>query len=214
MLATVCGVVLALGLSGAPKESTLALPALESAVLRANPALVEARAMADAAHARIASARAPEDPMVDAMLAPASIGSSEVPTGYSVEVAQSLSFLGRSGAWHTRAAAEADESAAGARATVLDVLRETRAAFADYAVAFRTQALTREMRGAVDRMHDAALARYAAASTGASDALRAEAEIAMLDHAIDDADAERRAAVAALNALLHRAPDAPLPPPG
>src|SRR5512138_2996233 len=74
---------------------SLDLNALETAVLGRNPSLASMRAAWEATEARAVVAGAWDDPRVEGMVAPRSLGASDVDPGWSVEVSQMVPLFGQ-----------------------------------------------------------------------------------------------------------------------
>ncbi|HYM81298.1 MAG TPA: TolC family protein [Candidatus Limnocylindria bacterium] len=194
-------------------DSTLDLERLERAVLERNPTLAAARAAVDEARARADRAGALEPPMLDAMVAPRSLGSDNVDAGYRIGLTQRLPLFGQRGL--ERRASREGIPVAEAQAAVerLELLSETRAAFFQYYRVARARQTNEEQTALVDLLRRSALARYSAGTAEQSDPLQAEVERAMLEHDAAVLERERIVAEARINTLLHRAPADPLPDP-
>ena len=187
--------------------------ALIDAALRRNPGLAAARSAWQAALARHPQATAFDDPMLDGVLAPRSLGSDGVATGYRVGLSQKLSFPGKRGLRGEQALAEADASAQEYAAERLALAVAASQLFDEYYLAARASEQNARHLALVGDLSQAALARYESGSGSQQDALLAEAELAELLHAEIQRETSQRRAIARINALLHRLPDAPLPPP-
>lgn len=183
------------------------------AVLNANPSIEVARQSWKAALARVRQAGAFDDPMIEVSMAPLSIGSSNARFGYEVGISQQLPWFG------TRAL-ERDVMKAEAAATESD-LATTRRELAmtalllydDYYVAFRSLEINAQHVELMKSMRAAATAQFEAGRGSAQDALQAEAELTHMEHDAVTLSSARDVVLAQMNELLHRDPDAPLPPP-
>ena len=195
-----------------------ALPRLERdalirSVLERNPSLAAAREAWRAASFRPIQARALPDPMVSYGFAPLSIGSEEVSFGQEVEVSQALPFPGK-----RRVRAAAAEAEAGAaweeyRAARLELATAAALLFADYYLVDRAMEINTEHLRLLDELRAVATARYAAGLVPQQEPLQAEVEAVELLHRQVELRAERAVVTARINALLHRRPGEPLPPP-
>lgn len=195
---------------GAP---ALARAALVAEVLRRNPSLESARQAWRAALARPAQARALEDPRLGASVAPWSLGSSAVDAAYTFEISQALPFPGKRSLREEVALAEAEATARDYEATRHRVALLASRFFDDYYLAGRAAEINAQHVALLDQLQSAALARYEAGEATQQDPLQAESEKAMLDHEQILRETDRRIAAERINALLHRRPELPLPPP-
>lgn len=182
----------------------LSLAALERVVLERNPGVTQARAAWAEARARVEVAGAFEDPMVDVMVAPRSFHSSAVEPAWRVELTQALPLFGQRGLRRASARYEARSAEEELRMMRLDLVQMTRAAYYEYYRIARSQEANRELAMLLGRMRRVALARYAAGTVEQQDPLRADVELAMLDHEVVTLDRQRLVVVAMLNTLMHR----------
>src|SRR5438552_3204329 len=88
-----------------PTDSTLSLDWVERTVLVRNPSLSAMRAAWRAARARADQAGALEDPMLDAMVAPRSVGNGSMDAAYRVGITQRYPLFGQRGLRRLAAAA-------------------------------------------------------------------------------------------------------------
>jgi outer membrane protein TolC len=186
--------------------------AVVRAVLARNPSVAAAHEGLRAALAEIPQATALDDPMVGYELAPLSVAG-DVPLGHLVSVRQKLPFPGK-----RRLAGEAALAAAAAAAAEIGVIRLELAELAsalydDYYVATRALEINAHHRTLFEQIKKSAEAQYIAGRAAQQDPIQAEVEIAQLDRERIMFESEREQIVARLNGLLHRAPNAALPPP-
>ncbi|HEX6900599.1 MAG TPA: TolC family protein [Thermoanaerobaculia bacterium] len=186
--------------------------ALVRAVLERNPNLQAAREAWRAAAARPAQVRSLEDPTVSYGIAPLSIGS-DVDFGQELEVSQMLPYPGKRRVRSAMAEAEAETAREQYRAARLELATAAALGFDDYYRVHRALEINAEHRRLLDELHEIATARYAAGLVPQQEPLQAEVEAAELMHRDVQLRAERTMVKARLNALLHRRPDAGLPPP-
>ena len=187
---------------------------LLEAVLARNPDLPAQRAAWEAARARIAQAGALDDPMLSYTIAPQTLGASGLDFGHKFRVSQRLPWPGKRALRRDVARFEADaaqEAIAGVR---LRLIEETQVAYADWYYVHAAIRVNQVNKSLLEEFRDIAQIKYAAGRASKQDALRAEVEVALLEHR--DVVLERRRAEvrAVLNTLLQRQPDASLPPPG
>jgi len=188
-------------------------PVLVQRVLDHNPNVRAARYAWRAALARYPQVTALDDPMLSAGVAPRSFGSSTVDGAYNVGLSQALPFPGKLRLKGEAALGEAEAAAHDFEAVRLRLAAMASMLFDDYYVAARTLELNGEHIALLESFQKIATARYEAGQAAQQDPIQAEVE---LSHALHDKilfGTGMRVVVEQINALLHRAPSAPLPPP-
>jgi outer membrane protein TolC len=203
------------------RDDALALeraPALERGplvreVLRRNPTLAAARAAVQEAVARYPQDTAFDDPMLGYMVGPRSFGSSAVDDAHRVELSQALLWPGKRRLRGESALALAEAAEGDLAALRLELALEASRLLDDYGIAARALEINAQHQALLDELRAVALARYEAGQASQQDPLQAETELAELLHAEVEIRAALRGAQQRLNALLHRDPDAGLPPP-
>jgi outer membrane protein TolC len=196
-----------------PTDSTLTLAWVEHTALARNPSLAAMHDTWHVAAARGDQAGALEDPMLDGMLAPRSLGTSAVEPAYRVGITQQFPIFGQRGLRRRAARDEAEAAASDFETARLDLLRDVRQAYFDFYRVCRGQETNRELVGLMSESRRVALAKYASGTVGQIDPLQAETELAMLDHDGVVLGQQRRMALARLRALLHLPQGTPLPEP-
>ena len=186
-----------------PTDSTLSLGWVERTALVRNPSLSAMREAWRAARARADQAGALEDPVLDAMVAPRSVGNGTMDAAYRVGITQRFPLFGQRGLRHVAAAAEGDVAAGDLAAARLDLLRDVRDAYYEYYRVGRAEETNRELVELMRQFRKVALAKYSAGTVGQPDPLQAEAELVMLDHQAVVLGQQHRVIVARLRALLH-----------
>jgi outer membrane protein TolC len=194
-------------------SSVLERGALLAAVAARNPGLAAARQAWEAAEARAPQERALDNPMVSYGLAPLSVASSDVPFGQEIEVRQPLSWPGRRTARGAQAEAEAEVALQDSRELLLELTDEASRMYDDWYLVHRALEVNDQHRQLLETFREVAAARYSAGLAPQQDPIQAEVEAAKLLQEREDLDAELRGTRARLNALLHRRPELPLPPP-
>ncbi len=193
-------------------DSGFTRAALVREVQRRNPGLAAARAAVEAARARIPQESALEDPVFSYALGPQSFGSSMVNDAHMVELRQPLPIPGTLGLRAARAEAAADATGFDAETTSLG-LAVLACTLYDRAYSIERELSVNETHERLlAEIHEIALARYGAGTGERDAALEVELERAELEHRRIELDAERKIVRARINALLHRAPAAALPP--
>ena len=185
---------------------------LAAAVAEQNPSLEAARQAWRAASARVPRERALANPMVSYSLAPLSIGS-DVSFGQEIEVRQALPYPGKREARAALAEAEAGAAFEDYREALLELTARAGTLAADWYLVHRALEINEQHLRLLDGFREVAAARYAAGLAMQQDPLQAEVESAKLLQMGAELEAQRRVIAARINALLHRDPGAPLPPP-
>ncbi|WP_394846808.1 TolC family protein [Pendulispora brunnea] len=195
------------------ETSALDRPSYVRAVLQRNPTIESARHGWRAAIARIKQAGSFEDPMVDLSVAPLSIGSSSVRTGYEVGISQKLPWFGKRNLESAVASAEAGAAKSDFEATRRELALTASVLYDQYFVAVRSQEINAQHIALVRTLRAGATAQFEAGRASVQDPLQAEAELTHLEHDAVILTSQREVIVAQMNELLHRDPELPLPPP-
>lgn len=182
-------------------------------VLRRNPSLESARQGWRAAIARIRGAAALDDPAVSMNVAPLSIGSSTARFGWDATVSQRVPWPGKLGLDEAVARAEADAARSDFEATRRELALTASLLFDDYFALVWSIEINQHHVALMRSMQAAATAQYESGRGSAQDPLQAEFELTHMEHDTVILASQRDVTVAQMNELLHRAPEAPLPPP-
>jgi outer membrane protein TolC len=204
--------------AGVADDRSLTAPVLERAafvqvVLRRNPSLASARQAWRAAVARTRRSGVLDDPRIEGGLAPLSIGSSTVRAGWEATVSQRLPWPGKLGLDEAVARAEADAARSDLEASRRELALTAALLFDDYFVDARSIEINAHHVTLMRSMQAAATAQVAAGRGSAQDPLRAEFELTQMERDAFVLASRRDVTVAQMNELLHRAPEAALPPP-
>jgi len=200
------------------------LEALISHAISVSPTIAAARHRVDAARARVGPAGARPDPKLMAGIqnqplgreAPATFAHG-VPTGgpdpmtmHVAGISQTIPYPGKL-ALRTQAA-ERDVEAATATLedAQLGVIRDVRAAYYELAYLDQALAITEQSRGLLSNIIQVTESHYAVGSGTQQDILKARLAISQLAQSANALQEQRRAQVAALNALLDRTSDTPI----
>ena len=186
--------------------------ALVRTVLERNPSLEAARQAWRAAQARVPQARALADPMLSFGIAPLSLlpGS---PPGQTLELRQDLPYPGKRDLRGRMAEAEAEMVLSDYSMARLELAATAALLFEDYRLVHRAIEINQDHLRLLEDLREAAAARYAAGLASQQDPIQAEIEgTGLLERGIE-LEAEREGLMARINALLHRRPGLPLPPP-
>lgn len=178
-----------------------------------NPNLESLAAAWRAAVARYPQAISLDDPMFMAMVAPASFGSDEVDTGYTLQGSQKFPWFGKRAARGWRATAAANAARFDLEDARLQLEEMTLAAYYDYYLVRRQLELNVENLDVLRQFHDTAQSRYRTNQVTQQDVLQADVELANLELRRIELDQLDRVAQARINVLLRVDPTAPLPAP-
>jgi outer membrane protein, heavy metal efflux system len=186
---------------------------LVAAVLKRNPDLEAARAAWEAAVQRVPQARSLMDPELSYGIAPLSVFSDDAPFGNVVEARQMLPYPGT-----LRLRGEAAEARAAAERQRIEQVRLELARMAadllyDLYLVERSLAINAEHVRLLEELKESATTRYASGLVPQQVPLQAEVELTHLVHRDVTLGTARSLVTARLNALLHRPPASPLPPP-
>jgi outer membrane protein TolC len=187
--------------------------AFVEAVLRRNRTLESAR---QAWRAAVARARQPgvlDDPMIELGIAPLSIGSSSARLGWEATISQHLPWPGKLGLGEAVSRAEADAARSDFEASRRELALTASLLFDDYFLDARSIEINAHHVVLMRTMQAAATAQYEAGRGSAQDPLQAEFELTHMEHDTLILASQRDVTVAQMNELLHRPPEAPLPPP-
>jgi len=154
-----------------------------------------------------------DDPMFMAKLAPQSAASNLTETAYALQLNQKLPWFGKRQLRGAAADADADAALDDAQDTRLQVRLAADLAFYDYFLAHRLLEINQENVRIVAEFRDTAEVRYRTSQVTQQDLLQAELELADLERRRLELVRMQYVALARLNTLLRRWPDAPLPPP-
>ena len=191
----------------------LDLDALERAVLRRNPSLAAMRSAWASMESRAAVAGAWDDPRVEGMIAPRSLGKEMVDPGWSVQITQMVPLFGQRSLMGKANRAMAGAMREDYRAMRLEMVRMARELYYQLYLAARAIEVNRELAGLLDQVRRVALQKYASGTVGQQDALQADVELAMLEHQLAVAVRSRRETQARLRALVHDETDRRFPDP-
>jgi outer membrane protein TolC len=197
----------------APAQVEFCLPEFVAEVQARNPSLQAMFAAAQAAAEKYPQVVALDDPMFNANLAPASLGSSTVEGAYTLELSQKFPWFGKRAARGRSAKADASSAYADAQETRLQLIEAAEQAFFDYYLVARQQDLIRWDTDVMRQFRDTAQSKYRANQVTQQDMLQADVELAQLERRQFELERMNTVAVARINTLLHQPPTASLPPP-
>jgi outer membrane protein TolC len=185
-------------------DERLTIEGLVGAVLEQNPRLRAAQAAAEAAAYRIDPAGSLDDPMLSYVAAPRA-------SDQNFEFSQQLPWPGTLSAREAAAAGEAAAARWSVDSDRLMLAAAAKSAYAEWYFVARALDIHHAVQDLVDELIATAEARYAAGRASRQDVLQAEVERADLKNHRLQLTRQQTAVLARINALLNRAPDAPLP---
>jgi outer membrane protein, heavy metal efflux system len=192
----------------------LTLPTLIAAVLDRNPSMHAAEAAWCAAAERYPQVIALDDPMLQTMLAPATLSTSSASqSSYYVGLAQRIPWHGKRSLRGQIAQWDAQAAAWDAAEVKLRLTIAAQLAFFDLYLVRKERELNRQNVDLMQEFRATAKAKYEANQVSEQDVSAADLELAKLEQTRFELEQSERIAVARINTLLHRAPDHPLPAP-
>jgi cobalt-zinc-cadmium efflux system outer membrane protein len=195
-------------------EAAASLPTLESYAVQHDPAIEAARQASIAARERVPQMRSYENPEVGYSPDTGRMPQTRAgPQEQAVNLSQRIPFPGK-----LRLRGRVAEEQAGASQEALDamtqeVVRRVRVAYADYYLAFRSLDVIDTTTKLAREFVSIAEARYRVGASPQQDVIRAQEELSRIAAERVGAEADRQSALGGLNAVLDRAPRAPLGPP-
>jgi outer membrane protein TolC len=183
---------------------------LASWVLEANPGLAAIEAAAEAATYRIDPAGSLDDPMLSYAVAPLTAGGDQS-LNQSVDFSQKIPWPGTLAARESTARFEAIAAERDADSLRLRVTAQAKSAHAEWWFIDSALDIHHATRAQLDDLIATARTRYASGRAQKQDVLQAEVERAELDKHLLGLLRQRATVRARINALLNRAPGAPLP---
>lgn len=194
-------------------HDALRLDALIDAALRRNPSITAMQQAWRAMRARVPQATSLDDPMLTYAVAPESLSDHAIDDGHEVELSQKLPWPGT---LRLRGrVAEHESEAAGNDVQTLrrQLTVEAARGYYEYYYLHRAIQINRANLQLLGEFQRIAETKYAAGAVTKQDPLQAEVERYHLEHQLISLERMRRVSQARLNTLLHRAPEATLPPP-
>jgi len=194
-------------------EPHLTAANLVQAVLHRNADIPAMQATWQAAKSRIPMATSFDDPMLSYSVAPQTIDNSEVDFAQKITYSQRLPWPGKRDLRGGVARFEAGAAFEGIEQARLNLTEMAQTSHADWYyvhAALRINAINTSL---LETFQNIAEIKYSAGYASKQDTLRAELELALLEHHDIVLERRRRDVLAHLNTLLQRAPDLPLPLP-
>lgn len=194
-------------------RAPLTAEAFTTAVLTDNASLQAMRQAVVAAVAQVKPAGSLDNPMLSVSTAPRTLGMSAGPSG-DVEVSQSFPWWGTLDARREMARADAAARGQDFNTLRLQLTALARGAFADWVYVHRALEINASNLAVIDELRNVARIRYATGQAPQEDVLQADVDRTMLKEQRLQWERELTVAQARMNALLERAPQSTIPPPG
>ena len=195
-----------------PLPAPLSVDAFTEAVLTHNASLEAMRQAVLAAVAQMKPAGRLEDPMLSVSAAPRTFRSAIGASG-DIEVSQALPWWGTLDARRQVARAETEAATHDLDALRLRLADLAREAFSDWAYVHRALQINATNHSVLTELGEVARARYSTGQAPQEDILQADVERSMLKQQRLTWERDQTLAQARMNALLNRAPQAPIPEP-
>ncbi len=190
----------------------LSVEVLVEQVVARNPSLEAMRAAWQAAEARVPQVTSLDDPMVGATIGPATFGSNTLDAAFRVEIAQKYPWFGKRRLRGDHARAEARAAGNDVDDLRLALIEQAKDAFFEFYLVDRALDVNTESLRLLQEFRQNAQARFKVGGS-LQDALQADVEIGREAKQRLTLERMRQVVVARINRLLHRAPEAALPPP-
>ncbi|MFV2055507.1 MAG: TolC family protein [Thiohalomonadales bacterium] len=187
---------------------------LVSAVLHRNSDVPAMQATWQATQARITQAGALDDPMLSYLIAPQTLSQDNMDFGQKFSISQRLPWSGKRGLREKISRFESEASFENITRARLRLTQASQLAFSDWYFVHAALRINKVNQSLLQEFQDIAEIKYAAGRTSKQDVLRAEVEVALLEHRNIVLQTQRREVLSIMNTLLQRRPDLSLPPPG
>ena len=194
-------------------DKELSEAALIREILQRNPQVAQMIAAWEAAGARYPQVTSLDDPAFGTTVAPRTFHSDKQDPGYRVELSQRFPYPGKLHLRGEAARAEADAVGRDVNNVRAQLTQSARTAFYDYFLVNRNREVAEEGLRLLKQFHSTATARYKVGKAPQQDVLQAEVELGAQRERLLNLGRQREVIVARINALMHRAPTSPLPPP-
>jgi cobalt-zinc-cadmium efflux system outer membrane protein len=181
-------------------------------VLSRNPTLAQMSAAVQAAAARYPQVTSLDDPSFSSWVAPASLGSNKVNDSARFEISQKFPYPGKRALRGESASAQTAAAEQDLEDIKLQLVESALAAHAEYYQVERSLEVNREGLQLLDEIRRNATSLYETGKAPQQDVIQVEVEIGRQNERRFTLERTRTVAIARLNTLMNRSPDAPLPP--
>lgn len=183
---------------------------LVSAVLFANPQLKIAQSAWDASLTRIDQTSSFDDPIFSYTTAPLTINSNRSDYGQRIEISQKLPWAGKLTLRSQEAEYQADAVNHNIVGLQLKLSIATKIFFIDWYYIHQAIKINQQNQALLQEFKEITVSRYSTGLASKQDALRAEMELALLEHQAIVLMRQQRAIQTHINTLLNKQPDSPL----
>ena len=190
-----------------PDHDLLTSSQLVADVLAANPQLEVAKATWQASIARIAQQSSLDDPMLVYSMAPATIGNQKTDYGQRIEISQTLPWPGKLQLRSEVASHKADAVNQNIDSLRLRLSAIAKTLFADWYYIHQAIHINQINQSLLKDFRAIAVSRYSTGLASKQDALRADVEVALLEHQAIVLERKHRSIRAHINTLLNKLPD-------
>jgi cobalt-zinc-cadmium efflux system outer membrane protein len=202
----------------AASAQSSSIDSLVARAIVASPVLHIAAARVDASRARVGPAGSLPDPMLMLGIINQPLGRSAMPadgpepmTMRMVGVSQSLPYPGKRALLQRSAAYDVESAEASLDADRRQVVRDTKVAAYEIAFLDHALALVERNRGVLANLITLTESRYSVGAASQQDILKSRVEATRLGQTASDLFERRHAALAALNAIIDRPSETPVP---
>ncbi len=192
----------------------LELKQLIQMVLERNPSLAAMQQAWQVAKNRIDQVSSWDDPMLSYAFAPQTLGLDDQDLGQNIQLSQKLPWPGKLGLKEDSARFQAQAKQENIEVVRLRLIEISVRSFADWYYIHEALRINRVNQDLWQEFRVIAELKYGTGRASKQDALRAEMEQAMLEHAAIVLLRKKRNIQANLNTLLNRSPDSQIPLPG
>lgn len=199
------------------ESSSVSLDELVSEALQKNPGVQSAFLQVQALRHRVPQAKTLPDPNVSigwaGNITPFSVQNGDPSSNRAVTASQSLPYPGKLRLRGEIADREAEAVYWDYEAARRKLVADVKSAYYDYFAAFKAVEITRKDKDLLKKLSSIAEARYQVGKGIQQDVLKSQTEISLLEQRLTVLEQQEKTAVARLNTLLFRDPEAPLPSP-
>ncbi len=196
-----------------PNQSVVHSADLVIAVLSRNPKLPAMRAAWEAVQAQVRYVGRLDDPMLSYRLAPLTPFNADTDFGHKITVSQRWPWPGKLALQRDIAQNMASAERHRVEQVRLQLIEATQLAFTHWYFIHAAIVINQQNKTLLQEFKNIADIQYATGRTSKQDSLRAEVEVALLDHRGIVLTRQQGDVLAVLNTLLQRSPDLPIPSP-
>jgi outer membrane protein TolC len=195
------------------KTPLLTSQQLVAAVLLANPQIEIAQATWEVSKARIDQQAAFDDPKFSYAMAPLTIDDNRTEFGQRIEISQKIPWIGTLSLRNKTASHKADATREILHGIQLKLSATTRVFFVDWYFIHQAIKINKLNQTLLKEFRDIAVNQYGVGIANKQDALRAEMELALLEHQAIVLKRKQRSIRTHINTLLNKTLESPLAEP-